>query len=86
MSEIAYDLSVLFDEHVADEFVAKDVAATMATMTAEAFVTHVPTMMRGVGADALTNFYEKYFIGHWPDDTTFIPVCRIVGQTASSMR
>ena len=34
MSE-KYDLSVIFDEHVADEFVAKDVAATMSTMTAE---------------------------------------------------
>ena len=34
MSE-KYDLSAIFDEHVADEFVAKDVAATMSTMTAE---------------------------------------------------
>lgn len=58
---------------------AKDVAATMATMTAEAFVTHVPTMTGGVGAEALTDFYDKYFIGHWPDDTTIIPVCRTVG-------
>ncbi|GFG75378.1 nuclear transport factor 2 family protein [Mycobacterium botniense] len=79
MSETGYDLSALFDEHVAHEFVAQDVAATIATMTAEAFVTHVPTMTGGVGADALTDFYTRYFIGHWPGDTTIIPVCRTVG-------
>ncbi|HEY7050659.1 MAG TPA: hypothetical protein VH496_00810 [Mycobacterium sp.] len=49
MSESTYDLGAIFDEHVADEFAAKDVAATMATMTAEPFVNHVPTMMGGVG-------------------------------------
>lgn len=79
MNETTYDLSAIFDEHVADEFVAKDVAATMATMVAEPNVNHVPTMMGGVGRTALTDFYTDYFIGHWPDDTTIIPVCRTVG-------
>jgi carboxymethylenebutenolidase len=79
MGESAYDLGAVFDEHVADEFVAKDVAATMATMTAEPFVNHVPTMMGGVGGEAVANFYEKYFIGHWPQDTTITPVSRTVG-------
>jgi hypothetical protein len=51
MSSSTHDLSAIFDEHVAHEFVAKDVAATMATMTAEPFVNHLPTMMGGVGAD-----------------------------------
>jgi carboxymethylenebutenolidase len=74
-----HDLSAIFDEHVADEFVAKDVAATMATMAAEPFVNHVPTMMGGVGAGEVADFYDKYFIGHWPVDTTIIPVCRTVG-------
>jgi carboxymethylenebutenolidase len=74
-----HDLSAIFDEHVAHEFVAKDVAATMATMAAEPFVNHVPTMMGGVGAGGVADFYDKYFIGHWPADTTIIPVCRTVG-------
>ena len=80
MNETTYDLSAIFDEHVADEFVAKDVAATMATMVAEPNVNHVPTMMGGVGRAALPAFYTAYFIGHWPDDTTIIPVCRTVGS------
>jgi carboxymethylenebutenolidase len=79
MSQAAYDLSAIFDEHVAGEFVAKDLNATMATMTAEPFVNHVPTMMGGVGGAQVADFYGKYFIGHWPDDTTIIPVCRTVG-------
>ncbi|MBO0864910.1 MAG: ester cyclase [Mycobacterium sp.] len=79
MSQGAYDLSAIFDEHVADEFVAKDVVATMATMVAEPNVNHVPTMMGGVGGEELTDFYTDYFIGHWPDDTTITPVCRTVG-------
>jgi carboxymethylenebutenolidase len=79
MTSSAHDLSAIFDEHVAHEFVAKDVAATMATMTAEPFVNHVPTMMGGVGADEVADFYGKYFIGHWPADTAIIGVCRTVG-------
>ena len=79
MTETVHNLSAIFDEHVADEFVAKDVAATMATMAAEPFVNHVPTMMGGVGAAGVADFYDKYFIGHWPADTTIIPVCRTVG-------
>jgi carboxymethylenebutenolidase len=79
MSENACDLGAVFDEHVADEFVAKDVDATMATMTAEPFVNHVPTMMGGVGGEAVADFYERYFIGHWPKDTTMTPVSRTVG-------
>jgi carboxymethylenebutenolidase len=85
MSNSAYDLSAIFDEHLADEFVAKDVAATMATMTAEPFVNHVPTTMGGVGTDQVADFYAEYFIGHWPADTAIIPVCRPV-PTASSTR
>lgn len=74
-----YDLDAIFDEHVADEFVAKDVAATMATMIAEPFVNHVPTMMGGVGGRAVADFYRRYFVGHWPADTEIIPVSRTVG-------
>ena len=74
-----YDLGAIFDEHVADEFVAKDVAATMATMIAEPFVNHAPTMMGGVGGRAVADFYRRYFVGHWPADTEIIPVSRTVG-------
>lgn len=75
-----HDLGAIFDEHVADEFVAKDVAATMSTMTADPFVNHVPTMMGGVGGRAVADFYDKYFVGHWPDDTEITQVSRTIGD------
>jgi len=58
-----HDLGAIFDEPVADEFVAKDVAATMSTMTAEPFVNHVPTMMGGVGGRSVAEFCDNYFVG-----------------------
>lgn len=79
MTSPAHDLSAVFDEHVASEFVTRDLQATMATMTADPFVNHVPTMMGGVGAGAVADFYRRYFIGYWPDDTTITPVSRTVG-------
>lgn len=48
-------------------------------MAAEAFVNHVPTMMGGVGARDVAEFYESYFIGHWPEDTEIITVDRTIG-------
>jgi len=74
-----HDLSSIFDEHVAGEFVVRNVAATMSTMAAEPFVNHVPTMMGAVGARDVAEFYENYFIGHWPEDTEIIPVDRTIG-------
>lgn len=79
MTHAPRDLGAIFDEHVAHEFVAKNLAATMATMTADPYVNHVPTMMGGVGAAGVAEFYGQYFIGHWPEDTSIIPVCRTVG-------
>ncbi|CAM4380918.1 SnoaL-like domain protein [Mycobacterium basiliense] len=79
MSDSPQDLSALFDRHVDTEFVARDVAATMATMSADPFVNHVPTMMGGVGSAGVADFYARYFIGHWPADTTITPICRTVG-------
>jgi carboxymethylenebutenolidase len=34
----------------------------------------------GVGIEALTDFYARHFIGHWPADTVIVPVCRTVGS------
>lgn len=79
MTKATGDLGGLFDEHLRHEFVTQDLAATMATMSAEPYVNHVPTMMGGAGGEALADFYGRYFIGHWPADTTITPVCRTVG-------
>ena len=70
----------LFDLHVRAEFVDRDLDLTMATMAAEPFVNHVPTMMGGHGREAVRAFYGAHFIGQWPADTSITPVSRTIGQ------
>jgi carboxymethylenebutenolidase len=73
------DLGAVFDAHVANEFEARDLDATMATMVDEPYVTHVPTLAGGVGAEEVRHFYGAHFIGTWPDDVTINRVSRTVG-------
>ena len=41
---MASDLSKLWEEHTADEFVTRDVEATLSTMVDDAYVNHIPVM------------------------------------------
>ena len=50
----------------------------MATMVAEPYVDHVPTMTGGVGHDQLKRFYKYHFIGGNPPDTELVPISRTV--------
>ncbi|HCD6283563.1 TPA: dienelactone hydrolase family protein [Pseudomonas aeruginosa] len=74
-----FDLSALWDEHVRHEFDTRDVAATMATMVAEPYVNHVPTLTGGVGQRELSRFYRHHFIHGNPPDMTLTPISRTVG-------
>ncbi len=75
-----YDLGALWDEHCRHEFETRDVDATMATMVAEPYVNHVPTLTGGVGHDQLKRFYKYHFIGGNPSDTELVPISRTVGS------
>jgi len=74
------DIGKVFDDHVAAEFVDMDLDATMATMTDEPYVNHVPVMTGGVGVDSVRQFYGNHFIGKWPKDIEITPVSRTVGD------
>lgn len=74
-----YDLSRLWDKHTEYEFATRDVDATMATMVAEPYVNHVPTLTGGVGHAGLKRFYKYHFVDANPPDTRLIPVSRTVG-------
>jgi carboxymethylenebutenolidase len=76
----ARDLGAVFDAHVNAEFVDKNVAATMATMTPEPYLTHVPTLTGGTGRAQVENFYRDHFVGYWPDDVQVKQLSRTVGQ------
>jgi carboxymethylenebutenolidase len=74
------DIGAVFDEHVAAEFVHLDLEATMATMTEDPYVNHVPVMTGGVGREDVRHFYGQHFIGRWPTDVQITPVSRTVGE------
>jgi carboxymethylenebutenolidase len=74
-----YDLEALWEKHTTNEFIARDVAATMRTMVAEPYVNHVPVMTGGVGQRELARFYAHHFIPKLPPDTRLVPVSRTVG-------
>jgi carboxymethylenebutenolidase len=76
----AHDLGAVFDAHVKAEFVDMDVATTMATMTAEPYLTHLPTLTGGTGRSEVERFYRDHFVGHWPDDVAVKSVSRTAGQ------
>ena len=75
------DIGLVFDDHVAAEFVDMDLDATMATMTEDPYVNHVPVMTGGVGFEGVRQFYGDHFIGKWPSDIAITPVSRTVGES-----
>jgi len=77
-----HDLAALWDAHCQAEFETRDVDATMATMVAEPYVNHIPTMTGGVGFTKLRDFYANHFVGVNPPDMELIPVSRTVGKSS----
>jgi carboxymethylenebutenolidase len=74
-----YDLSALWDNHSAQEFLVHDPDATMKTMVPEPYVNHVPTLTGGYGQKELHRFYQNHFIPRLPADTRVIPIARTLG-------
>jgi carboxymethylenebutenolidase len=70
----------VWERHMAAEFKEKSIDATMATMTSDPFVNHVPVMTGGLGSSEVRHFYGTYFIPGHPPDTEVVPVARTVGD------
>ena len=73
------DLVRLWEEHTKHEFATRDTESTLATMTEDAYVNHVPVLTGGFGKNALRIFYSKDFIPSMPPGTVLTPVSRTVG-------
>src|SRR5436309_9166844 len=70
----------LFQKHV-DAELAGDLDTTMATMTEDPHLNHVPTMAGGVGREGVRAFYRDHLVGKFfPPDVTMTNVSRTVGQ------
>jgi carboxymethylenebutenolidase len=70
----------LWERHMRYEFLDRDAAATVATMSRENYVNHVPVLTGGCGPEEMFEFYSRHFIPKMPADTQITPVCRTVGQ------
>jgi carboxymethylenebutenolidase len=69
----------LWNEHTTHEFSTRDTEATLATMTEDAYVNHIPVLTGGYGKKELRRFYSHDFIPTMPPDTTLTPISRTVG-------
>ena len=74
------DMVRLWELHTQLEFKTKDAVATVATMSPENYVNHVPVMTGGRGHDEMIEFYGKHFIPHMPADTSLRLLARTVGK------
>jgi carboxymethylenebutenolidase len=70
----------LWHAHLECEFATRDTESTLATMTEDAYVNHVPVMTGGVGKEQLREFYARRFIPKMPPDTTIAPVSLTCGE------
>jgi carboxymethylenebutenolidase len=70
----------LFAKHMKAELDG-DIETTMATMTANPHLNHVPPMTGGVGWEGVRDFYANHLVGKFfPPDIEITSVSRTVGQ------
>ena len=69
-----------FQKHVGAEL-AGDLDTTMATMSVDPHLNHVPTMAGGVGREGVRNFYRDHLVGKFfPPDVKMTNVSSTVGD------
>src|SRR4030095_17258487 len=66
----------LWEEHVRHEFATHNTEETLATMTEDAYVNHIPVMTGGVGRDQLREVYSRRFIPQMPPGNEMTPISR----------
>lgn len=70
-----------FERHVGAEL-AGDLDTTMATMSDDPHLNHVPTMAGGVGREGVRGFYRDHLVGKFfPPDVRMTSVSRTVGDS-----
>jgi carboxymethylenebutenolidase len=80
LSERQQQMVALFEKHVGAEL-AGDLDTTMATMTDDPHLSHVPTMAGGVSRDGVRAFYRDHLVGKFfPPDVKMESVSRTVGE------
>ena len=79
-SDKQQQMAALFEQHVGAELEG-DLDTTMATMSDDPHVNHVPTMAGGVGLEGVRAFYRNHLIGKFfPTDMEMTSVSRTIGE------
>ena len=79
-SDKQQQMASLFEQHVGAELEG-DLDTTMATMSDDPHVNHVPTMAGGVGLEGVRAFYRDHLIGKFfPTDMEMTSVSRTIGE------
>jgi carboxymethylenebutenolidase len=73
-------LEAIWDEHLDASLVRCDVTGSMAHMTAEPSVRHIPSMTGAVGRPAVERFYRTEYFPHLPRDLVRTRVSRTVDR------
>jgi len=80
LTERQEKMVALFERHVGAEMEG-DLDTTMATMTDEPHLNHVPTMAGGVGREGVRSFYRDHLVGKFfPPDVQMRSISRTVGE------
>jgi carboxymethylenebutenolidase len=80
LSERQQQMVALFEKHIGAEL-AGDLDTTMATMSDDPHLNHVPTMAGGVGQAGVCAFYRDHLVGKFfPPDVKMVNVSRTVGE------
>src|SRR5207302_1185525 len=69
----------VWDRHLASEFGAHDVDATMDTMVGDPYLLHVPVLTGGRGRAGVRQFYADHFIPKIPADWEITEISRTIG-------
>src|SRR5262245_18667736 len=69
-----------WQQHTYAEFVLKDAAAALATMTETPYVLLIPSGTGGVGREGVQDFYANHFLPNIPPDIEFVPVSQVFGK------
>ncbi len=79
-SDKQQQMAALFEQHVGAELEG-DLDTTMATMSDDPHVNHVPTLAGGVGLEGVRAFYRDHLIGKFfPTDMEMTSVSRTIGE------
>ena len=69
----------VFEQHLNAEMTG-DIETTMATMSDDPHLNHVPVMAGGVGRDGVRHFYTNHLVGKFfPPDVNMTPISRTIG-------